>query len=250
LKKLAFASGAAALGLGALLVAHTSHAADHVDAPMTTANPMADIGDVYAWMTTDGTKVNLVMTVSPADDGTRSFGPTIQYVFHTTALSAYGVTTGAVTTDIICTFATNTSAQCWVGNGLAPNGDYVSGDPSPVAGVQSGDARVKLFAGRRADAFFFDLNGFRDAVTAVENTTGLVENNAGCPALSLDQETALVGLLSETSSTTNSAPCPADAADCFAGLNVLAIVLQVDKTLLTSAANPVLAVWGSTNTAP
>ena len=44
--------------------------------------PMADIADVYAWITSDATKVNLALTVSPADDGMRHFGPAVVYAFH------------------------------------------------------------------------------------------------------------------------------------------------------------------------
>ncbi len=258
MKKLAFASSAAALGLGALLVAHTSHAADHLDGPAASGNPMADIGDLYAWMTPDATKVNLVMTVSPGDDGTRHFGSTIQYAFHVTAQAGYGMATGAVETDIICTFASDTSAQCWVGSGTGASGDYVTGDASAAAGITSADGKLKVFAGHRADAFFFDLSGFRDAVSAVETKcgdaqcTGLTFDAAGCPTLDGGTATALGNLLKETSSATAAAPCTGanNVADCFASLNVMAIVVQVDKTLLSSSTNPLLAVWASTHTAP
>ncbi len=258
MKKLAFASSAAALGLGALLVAHTSQAADHLDGPAASGNPMADIGDVYAWMTTDASKVNLAMTVSPGDDGTRHFGPTIQYAFHVTAQSGYGKATGAVETNIICTFASDTSAQCWVGSGTGASGDYVTGDASAATGITSADGKFKVFAGHRADPFFFDLNGFRDAVTAVETKcgdaqcSGLTFDLAGCPTLDGGTATALVHTLQETSSANAQAPCTGanNVADCFAALNVMAIVVQVDKTLLSSSTNPLLSVWGSTHTAP
>ena len=70
LKKLALLGAVAGLGVGALVVTHTSHAADHLDAPTISmaANRMADLNDVYAWMTSDDTKVKLAMTVSPAPE--------------------------------------------------------------------------------------------------------------------------------------------------------------------------------------
>ncbi|HMC94667.1 MAG TPA: DUF4331 family protein, partial [Polyangia bacterium] len=43
----------------------TLHAADHRDGPAATADPAADITDVYAWMSADKTKVDLVMDVYP-----------------------------------------------------------------------------------------------------------------------------------------------------------------------------------------
>ena len=84
MKKLALFGTVLALGAGILVATHKSHAADHLDAPAikVVANAMADINDVYTWNTADGTAVNLAMTVSPGDDGTRHFGPSVQYVFH------------------------------------------------------------------------------------------------------------------------------------------------------------------------
>ena len=60
------------------LLATEGQAADHVDSPSLTSNPMADITDVYSWMT--GANLNLVMDVSPFDDGVRRFDPSVLYV--------------------------------------------------------------------------------------------------------------------------------------------------------------------------
>ena len=38
-------------------------ASNHLDSPTAIANPQADIGDIYAWMTSDASHLNLVMTV-------------------------------------------------------------------------------------------------------------------------------------------------------------------------------------------
>ena len=53
LKKLALLGAGVGLAVGALLVSHTSHAADHLDSPGVMTNRMADLNDVYAWMTSD-----------------------------------------------------------------------------------------------------------------------------------------------------------------------------------------------------
>src|SRR6476620_2884426 len=97
----------------ALLLAGSGHAADHIDSDSLAAAPLAmgDINDVYTWMSSDGSKVNLVMTVSPADPGGRSFGPGVQYVFHLTSKSGaapdvVGKPASGVTTTVICTFPT------------------------------------------------------------------------------------------------------------------------------------------------
>lgn len=252
MKKLVFAGGALAVGLSLFAVQHKSQAADHLDAPGVTTNPMADINDVYTWMenagAADPTKVNLVMTVSPGDDGTRNFAPGIQYVFHVTSKPGLGVAMpGGTETQVICTFASNTSAQCWVGG----NKDYITGDPSAAAGITSASGKVKMFAGRRSDPFFFNLQGFRNTVSTIETVAStLTFNAAGCPAVDTDTATLLTDRLKEAVHVPNAAPCPANGTDCFADLNVMAIVLQVDKSLLNATGNTTLGVWASTHTAP
>ena len=109
MRKLGFVGAAGALSVAAFFCARQVRAADHLDAPGVKTSAMADINDVYAWMTSDGAKVNLALTVSPADDGSRHFGNTIQYVFHIEQHTAFG---GAGTeSKIICTFAGMTSER-------------------------------------------------------------------------------------------------------------------------------------------
>jgi hypothetical protein len=248
LKKLAFLGGAIGVGIGALVVAHSTQAADHIDSPAAIANPMADIGDVYAWMTPDALKVNLVMTVSPADPGTRHFDNSVQYVFHVNSTASFGAAT-ATETKVICTFASDTDAQCWIGDK-----DYVKGDPSSTSGMTSADGKVKVFAGRRSDPFFFNLNGYKNAVAAVENaiaTPGVITSMtaAGCPHISALMGAQLRGLLQQGSGATAHAPCGSADADCFKNFDVMAIVIQVDKTLLNEGTNKTLGVWASTHAA-
>jgi len=249
LKKLALLGAVVGAGIAGLVV--SSQAADHLDAPTIamTANRMADINDVYAWMTDDAGKVNLAMTVSPADDGTRSFGPSILYVFHVT--SRPGFLQPGTETQIRCKFASNTSAECWVVSGSTTK-DYLQGDPSNAATpVTSHFGHVKMFAGRRSDPFFFNLHGFKKAVSdvkAFEMSGAAMLNNAGCPTNVGAAGGALVADLSETPLVAD-APCPANIKDCFAGFNVMAIVLQVDKDQLLGNGQTLLSVWGSTHTA-
>lgn len=260
MKKLAFLGSACGLGLGALLVLHSpTHAADHLDAPAVQTNPMADITDVYAWMDPSKTNVNLVMDVSPGDPGggARSFGPSIIYVFHVTSFQAYGAALGAAGTEtkVICKFDSDTSGACWVGTK-----DYVTGDPSNTAGVTSASGKVKLFAGRRSDPFFFNFNGFKDAQAfVIANEPTLISagtpDAAGCPT----NATALAGAaasarakLSEGAQlAAGHAPCNGSdtgaQADCFLPLDVHSIVLQIDKSLLNAGTNTVIGVWGSTH---
>jgi hypothetical protein len=264
LKKLAIFLGAMALGLGVLLVANTTHAADHLDAPAVSSQPLADINDVFAWMTADGTHVNLAMTISPGDDGTRHLSPNIIYVFHVTASPAFG--SPGTETKIVCKFTSDTQHECWVGKT-----DYVSGDANMLGmapGVFSLDGKIHLYVGHTADPFFFNLQGFRDAANFVDNAGALPTNAAGCPdtgvaatnnsAIGTPLRNCLFGDPNAGAARTAScpgspgtaaAPCSTTSADCFASLNVIAIVLQLDKTLVSSATNPVIGVWASTHMA-
>ncbi|HEY1810778.1 MAG TPA: DUF4331 family protein [Kofleriaceae bacterium] len=262
MKKLALLGVGAGLVGGVLLMTRASHAADHLDSPATQGNPMADIGDVFAWNTPDDSKVNLAMTVSPIDDGTRHFDKSIQYVWHVTSHPGTTVLTAfpapGTETNVICTFTADNAAQCWVAQGTTVK-DYVTGDPSG-AGVKSSDGKLMVFAGTRSDPFYFNLGGFKLAVGAVEQaevaagSAGLPGDAAGCPTLDGPTVAALDGLLSTAPGSdvpvTPTASCLAGQIDCFAGLNVKAIVVQVDKTLLLPDPNPngdfLLSVWAST----
>ena len=157
------------------------------------------------------------MDVSPGDPGTRHFDNTVQYVFHVSSTSDNRLAPTRTATNVICTFASDTDAQCWVGDK-----DYVNGDPSSDGGMTSADGKMKVFAGRRADPFFFNLNGFK-AVTAFvgANAGGLMPDAAGCPQLVAAQGSALRGMLTEGpqgSGSGNHVPCSGSSANCFEDL--------------------------------
>src|SRR5512139_1255412 len=104
---------------------------------------MSDINDVYAWNTSDAMKLNLAMTVSPFDNGSRTFGSSVQYVFHLTRHAAYPQTPTALAMGeeykVICTFTSNTAGKCWVVDPTNKVLDYVEGDFSNTAGKSSAD---------------------------------------------------------------------------------------------------------------
>jgi len=234
LKKLASASGVAGLAIASLLAAQ-GRAADHADSPTLATNPMADITDVYAWMT--GTNLNLVMDVSPRDDNTHRFGPSVLYVFHLTSKARIGVgATGGTETRVVLRFASNTSVQGWVtdASGTVIK-DYVTGNPAGTAGLTSVLGKVKVFAGRRSDPFFFNAAGFNTATQALASQAGLSPDGAGCP-------TGLTAGQAQTLRTQL-----ATGADDFATTNVMAIVLQVDRSLVNVGGNAAVAVWASTH---
>lgn len=255
MKKLALFGTALALGAGVLVVTQKSHAADHLDAPTIkmAANAMADINDVYTWNTADGTHVNLAMTVSPGDDGTRHFGPSVQYVFHVSShpgvdnMHAFG--TPGTESKVICTFTSDTAGECWVVLGSTVK-DYVKGDFSSTSGVTSTDGKVKVFAGRRGDPFFFNLAGFHAAQHAIEMGPVPAGDAAHCPALPAINAAGLRTLLGTTQAADPDALCAPNQADCFLHFDVMAIVVQVDKTLLLQNTDKLLSVWGSSHATP
>lgn len=253
MKKLAFLGGAAGLGLLALLATQRGHAADRLDSPMAASTPMADINDVYAWM--DGTNLNLAMSVSPSDDDTLAFGPTVQYVFHVHSRRGIGIDEGQGTeTRVLCTFESKTSAQCWVLAGTMTR-DYIKGDPSHPDGIVSQSGKVRLFAGRRSDPAFFNRQGFLAAMAAVKARLGPTPtlDAAGCPTgLSNAEVTMYAGNLGAVLAPGPqcSAADPTNPADCFAGLNVQIILVQVDRDLVNSGNNRAVGVWASTHRAP
>jgi hypothetical protein len=256
LKKLALLGVGAGLVAGVLLMTRASHAADHLDSPATQGNPMADIADVYAWMTSDMSKVNLAMTVSPVDDGSRHFDKSIQYVWHVTSHPGATVVSAfpaqGTETNVICTFTTDTSVQCWVAQGTTVK-DYVTGDPSGN-GVTSTDGKLEVFAGTRSDPFYFNLGGFKLAEKTVEQAgSAITLDAAGCPQLDGGTVTALDTLLSTAPGSdvpvTSTVSCPGGQIDCFATLNVKAIVVQLDKSLLLQNPDFLLSVWASTHAA-
>src|SRR5262245_62786753 len=85
-------------------VAVGAFGADHIDAPAATAEPAADITDLYAWMSSDGKKVELALDVSPFAASTSKFSDAVQYVIHVNSSSAFGQT--QTETKVICQFST------------------------------------------------------------------------------------------------------------------------------------------------
>jgi hypothetical protein len=210
-------------------ISRLAHSADHLDSPAVKADPAADIADLYAF--TDGSRSVFAVTVFPAATTAAKFSNVVQYVIHTSSGAAYGTTTA--NEDVICTFTTAQIASCWAGTD-----EYVTGDASVAAGISSADGKMKVFAGLRADPFFFNLDGFHAAEATVEGAS-LTFDVAHCPQLDPPTAAFLRGQL-----TTN----PADggaAQDFFANLDALAIVVSLDTTLVNKG-GPIVSTWAGT----
>jgi len=214
---------------GALLVtvaavgarAHWAGASDHRDSALLTSNPAEDIADVYTFLNpSDPSRVVLAMTVSgfipPSENGTALFDPQVLYQLK---IDTNG---DAVEDQVIQAFVTGSRAnQVMHFRGpvapsqVGPGGKALPGPEVATVRVSHGAAPIiaqrngiKVFAGVRDDPFFFDLVQFKHVV-AGEATKF---NNPG--------------------------------ADTFAGFNVLAIVIELPKSLL---GNSKIGVWGTTS---
>lgn len=227
-----------ALGLAAALPpTGPAIAADHRDGDFVLADPSTDINDVYSWMSTDASKVYLAMTVFPAANATMSkFSTAALYVFHTTSRASFAATT-ATPLDVICSFDQAQQISCWVGGA----NNFVSGNASNPTGLSNAAGNIKVFAGPRKDHFFFNLDGFNRARGLVRNGAGALTFNAdGCPTAPAATLNTVAMALSQN------AAGGTPAVDFFRTLNTLAIVLEIDKTLLNSGGG-FISVWGATH---
>jgi hypothetical protein len=211
-----------------------AHAADHIDAPAATAEPNADITDVYAWMNADASKLNLVLDVHHMAGADSAFSTAVQYAVHLSSAASFGADGSEAV--MMCQFYTAAKLECWLGD------EYLEGDPSDPTGITSASGKLKVFAGRRDDPFFFELTGFKETVKAVKAAAGsLTFDTEGCPALDADTSAALVGQLQHGAEG-------AAASNTFAGSSVLSFAVQIDKSLVTEG-GPIVGVWASTHAA-
>ena len=216
------------LAFTVVLCASPAFAADHNDSPAVSNDPAADITDVYAWVSEDNSRVQLIMNVV----GPAAFSDQVQYVFHLESSAAYGQ--AGTETTILCRFDVNQNIECWAGDSV-----YVTGDASNPNGLANADGRIRVFAGPRNDPFFFNISGFRATIEAVVAAAPSLTFDAdGCPALDAATSSTLVGQLMTE-------PGGQPALDEFAGTNILSIAVSIDRTVVATGGD-ILAVWGST----
>ncbi|HJV60198.1 MAG TPA: tetratricopeptide repeat protein [Albitalea sp.] len=211
-----------------LATATSSRAADHLDTPTVIADPAADIGDLYAWTSADGRRLNLVMDIV----GQR-FSDQIQYVFHVDSGPAFGRTTASMTVG--CRFDRAGIAQCW-----ADHADRVQGDVGDPRGLDGLRKRMRVFAGVRDDPYFNNVRGTRAALNAAGDA--IRQGKAPKDASGFhrfDDET--LALIRERWTQTNGGP----AMNFLAGWKTSALVISVDLAVV-SGGGPMLAVWATT----
>ena len=196
------------------------YAADHIDAPSVTNKP-TDITDVYVFRAEN--PGNMVFVANT--QGLITPGATADAKFDENTMIEFNIdNNGDNVEDLVI--------QCIAKNGkmkvYGPSVPKVTGTVSylninklsvqtdvtkygqdPVIGT--GDNGVKVFAGPRDDPFFFDLVRFRQVIAGQASSF----NDPG--------------------------------NDTFAGTNVMALVVEVPKSLLNSSGT--INVWAETKTA-
>jgi hypothetical protein len=207
------AAVSAALAACVLGVFSLGRASDHLDGPRATADPAADIADVFAFTSPeDPSRVVLAMTLTPYATDASAFAADVSYAFRVQRVAALEpLTLDATPLDVMCTYDAGDGsppAMACTGPGGA-SARAILGE-KPAAG-----APMRVFAGLRSDPAFFDRQG------------------------------ALATVGSGKASFTG--------ANAFAGANVLAIVVEIDAALFAPAAEagaeagaPVLAVAAET----
>ena len=186
------------------------HASDHLDGPRAVADPQADITDVFAFTSpeTPGHLV-LAMTVTPFAPASAEFSTQVDYIFRVRrVLAPQPLTLDTASLDVTCDFSGGDGATQTV-TCSGPAGTQAM---APVGVTMDADAQsaLRVFAGRRADPAFFDRQG---AIATVQS-----------------------GRLNFT------------GQNAFAGADVLAIVVELDATMLgdAGAALPMLAIAAET----
>ena len=196
------------------------YAADHIDAPAVTNKP-TDITDVYVFRAQNPDNMVFVANTQ----GLLSPGATADAGFDENTMIEFNIdNTGDNVEDLVI--------QCIAKNGkmkvYGPSIPKVTGTISYLninklsvqvditkygqeALAATGDNGVKVFAGPRDDPFFFDLVAFRNVISGSASSF----NNPG--------------------------------NDTFAGTNVMAIVVEVPKSLLGS--NGTINVWAESKSA-
>lgn len=208
------------------VAAHAAHASDHLDAPAVIDDPAADIGDLYAWMSPDGRRLNLVMDIV----GTR-FSDRIAYVFHVDSGARVGDTVATATID--CRFDALGRIACTAA------GDRAAGTPDVAAGLVSERQRFRVFAGVRDDPFANNVRGTRQAyeVAAQALAAGAARDAAGCPAFDADVSARMLDRWRHTDG--------GPAQDFLGGWKTGALIVSIDVGAVAHG-GPLLAVWTGT----
>ena len=212
----------------ALLACAAAPASDHLDTPTVLADPAADIGDLYAWTSADGRRLNLALDIVG-----RRFSDQVQYVMTVDSGPSFGHTTASL--RIACQFEVDGAATCWAGTQ-----DRLHGDVASPRGLDSRKHRFRVFAGPRDDPYFNNVRGTRaalDQAGAALHSGAATRDASGFAHF----DEATLKAMHDAWHQTNGGP----AANFLAGWKTSAIVVSIDLPVV-AAGGPLLAVWART----
>jgi hypothetical protein len=243
--------------------AHVVRGSDHQDTYnlATRSNTSADITDVYVFPSpANNANVVFVMNVSPlipAGMGTaKFFDPTLMWQFKI----SHG--TSGVEDEVIQLGVNGTTAGQTINvygpgkpNEVGTSNTFIAQSGSVAYNASATLANgIQVFAGPRADPFYFDLFAFFKFLGDRNYSNHTSQSDPGT-GNTLTGTPTFNGFTAGTMSGTGPGAyaCSVTAAqnalaDIGGGFNVLSYVVEVPRTLLTSGySSPVLHVWATVN---
>jgi hypothetical protein len=226
---------------------------DHQDSPTVLARPAADITDVFVYPNpNDASRVVFQMNVDPlltpgAATSGAALDPAVLYQFKI----AHGAQTGQAEDTVIQFLANGAGptqtisvfgpiAPARLGTTTVPSGTPQSvpfNTPTTLAGG------VQVFVGPRSDPFFIDLAQLFKILPD--------RNYANQPNPPAATATSFRGFTAGFNTANGTACDTTPASDTLSsnGFNVLSIVIEMPKSLLTSGGqSPLINVWATTST--
>lgn len=163
--------------------------ADHMEAPGTQADPVADIADVYAWH--DGGRLIAAITFAglqaPIAGQDGLYDEDVLYEVHIGRDGGGFPATYAADVKIGIRFA-QVNGNWTV---TATNVPGTTGDVTGSVGTVIDDQGVQLYTGLRDDPFFFDLEGFNNTLatgTLMFDSTRDSVAGLNCTAIVLEMD--------------------------------------------------------------
>jgi len=203
----------------------SAKASDHLDTAAVIADPASDIGDLYAWASDDGKKLDLVMTIVGG-----KFSDHVRYEFHVDSGESLGNSTAAIT--VSCEFNSEFAPDCRLGDV-----DRARGVASGESGLESERRRFRVFAGLRDDPFFNNVRGTRAALNVAGAAMVSRPKDGSCPRF----DAATVTRILHEWRHTDGQP----GANLLAGWKTAALVVEVDLDTVNRG-GALLGVWATT----
>jgi hypothetical protein len=250
----AFGGGLAVLALvltGVLFNVQSARSSDHQDSPTTVARPAADITDVFVYPAGDNPanvvlQMDLDPLLTPATAPAAALDPSVLYQFKIAHGAAAGaedmviqlVASGAGTGQTISVYGpftpSTTGTLATLNTGAFAGSVPFGSTTAPALGNG-----MRVFAGPRADPFFFDLFAFFAFLPDRNYQTAGSAPKAPFSFLFPTPAGAFASCKQGT-------PSDALSANSF---NVLSIVVEAPRTLIAPASgSQMIHLWSTTST--